>query len=305
MSATPGRSGLHRGASERTWWLLLVVVAAALGVLAWGPWERDAATGAAPLASATSKAAPTEGAGDPASPESLPTPDELSADESSPEPSLTEMSNSRAATPSVPSGTFDDETAPELFLTSEQLAAAVPAASDAAPPAPRLADTGTQPWGLPTGTTITPTGCQVAVTVVDRRPIGFATRSWAGKQVRFSQEVVLLAGSANARTAFSDLVGTVDACPRYRVVAADGTASRWEAQPALEGQGLFPSIVQQVTVADTTGTVENGYRGHLLVGNAIVTWTARTAGVATTLGPPEALADMVQERALAAVRALG
>ena len=298
MSATPGRSGRHTGTRERTWWLVLVAVALALTVLAWGPWQRGSVAVEPPLAGATSDQ--PSGEGDSASGEAVP---ETFAEQSlpSPEPSLTRTSNTRPATPILPGGQFDDRTAQGLFLSAEQLVAAVPSASDVAAPTPLPA----AGWGLPVGAVVTPSRCLVAATVVDAAPSGFSERAWAGQQVRFRQEVVLLPGPANARTAFAALVGTVDACAEYHIGAADGTGSLWDAQPAIEGGGLFQSIVQQVTVDDGTGTVENGYRGHLLVGNAIVTWTARTTGAAASLGPAESLADVVQERALAAVRSLG
>ncbi len=295
VSATRGGSGLHTAARERTWWLVLVVVALALVLLAWGPWERGSGAGEPPLAGATSDGPAQEPS---ASVEAVP---ETLAERSapSPEPSLTRTSNTRPATPNAPSGQFDERTALGLFLGVEQLAAAIPAASDASAVTPSPAG-----WGLPAGTTVSPTGCRVAATVVDAAPVGFVGRAWAGQQVRFAQEVLLLPGPADARAAFAALVGTVDTCPEYRLDAADGSATTWDAQPAIEGQGLFPSIVQQVTVDDGTGVVDNGYRGHLLVGNAIVSWTARTTGAPASLGTAESLADVVQERALAAVRSL-
>jgi len=125
------------------------------------------------------------------------------------------------------------------------------------------------------------------------------------------QEVTLLADPAAARTAFAALVTTVDRCPEYAQVTGPDTTgtdttATWTADPAIEGQGLYPSIVQPLrTTAAARDAV--GYRGHLLVGNAIVTWTVQTTGASGTdgLGPVDDLAAIVQDRALAAVRSLG
>ena len=117
--------------------------------------------------------------------------------------------------------------------------------------------------------------------------------------------MTLLADPATARTAFAALVTAVDGCPEYAQVTGTDTTAAWTADPAIEGQGLYPSIVQplRTTVA---ARVAVGYRGHLLVGNAIITWTVQTTGAAGTngLGPVGDLAALVQDRALAAARAL-
>ena len=115
---------------------------------------------------------------------------------------------------------------------------------------------------------------------------------------------------AAAREAFRALVTTVDACPEYSQVNPDVDGATWTAEPAIEGQGVYPSIVQEITHS-AEGSEVPGYRGHMLVGNAIVTWTAealadgdRDAALAT-LGDAASLSAMVQDRAQAAVRSLG
>ncbi len=149
-----------------------------------------------------------------------------------------------------------------------------------------------------------PASCQVARTVVAQPPTGYEARDWAGDAVTFRQEVTLMDAATAAHGAFATLVGTVDACAQYTEVDPVTGAGRWTTQPAVQGQGLYPSLVQQVTF-DGPVTTTNGYRGHLLVGNAIVTWTVWTTDAADTLGPPDGLAGIVQDRALAAVRAAG
>ena len=86
--------------------------------------------------------------------------------------------------------------------------------------------------------------------------------------------------------------------------------AQWTAQPAIEGQGVYPSVVLEI---DRTvgGTTVAGYQGQMLVGNTIVSWTAHALSTAAqqaalaTLGIPASLSAMVQGRAQLAVRALG
>lgn len=285
-SSTPrGQGARHPG----RWWLvaaLVLLVAAVL--LAWQPWQ----AGGLPVASPS-----------PSLP-SLPTSPAPAATSAAPVPTdeaLTPTSTSvaRPTPPRVPTGQFDATTAQGLFVTAEQLASTAPAAKGGPEATPVSA-----PWGLPAGDTVLPGSCLVARTVVATVPSGYAVRAWTAPALTFRQDVTLLGDAAAARTAFATLVETVDACPEYAQLAGDLVTERWTAQPAIEGQGLFPSLVQEVAVQAGDAS-DSGYRGHLLVGNAIVTWTARTSGPIAGLGQPDDLSAIVQDRALAAVRALG
>ncbi|KQY41947.1 sensor domain-containing protein [Cellulomonas sp. Root137] len=224
-----------------------------------------------------------------------------------PEPSSAPSSASPSVTVPGADAVFDATTAPALFVTTDDLLAEIPAAD----PEVRLQiPSGQLSWGLPIGSTIDPPECLVAATVVAMPPPWYDTLLWGNDALSFQQEVVLLADPAAAREAFRALVTTVDACPEYSQVNPDIDGATWTAEPAIEGQGVFPSIVQEVTHS-AEGSDVPGYRGHLLVGNTIVTWTAealttgdRDAALAT-LGDPADLSAMVQERAQEAVRALG
>ena len=183
---------------------------------------------------------------------------------------------------------------------------ASPAAAPTGSPRPTSTEPSVAPpgWGLPPGGSIVPASCQVARTVVATAPPGYEARDWVGGTAfSLRQEVTLLATPTDARRAFASLVGTVDACATYTEVTPGVGVGRWVTLPAVEGDGLYPSIVQQVRF-DQTAT-RNGYRGHLLVGNAIVTWTAWTTDGIDTIGPPDSLAAIMQDRALAAVQAAG
>jgi hypothetical protein len=126
----------------------------------------------------------------------------------------------------------------------------------------------------------------------------------------FEQEVLVLPDPAAAREAFRSLVTTVDACPEYQQVNPDVDSPTWKAEPAIEGQGVYPSIVQEILLS-AEGSDVPGYRGHMLVGNTIVTWTAEalTTGdpdqALATLGDAATLSAMVQDRARSAVQSLG
>lgn len=236
------------------------------------------------------------------------------------EPSVTPTVTSPTPAPSSPPGSaspsvavpgadavFDPTTALALFVTADDLLAEIPAAD---PEVQLQIPSGQLSWGLPIGSTIEPPECLVAATVVAMPPPWYDTRLWGNDTLSFQQEVVLLADPAAAREAFRTLVTTVDACPEYSQVNPDIDGATWTAEPAIEGQGVYPSIVQEVTHSGEGSDVP-GYRGHLLVGNTIVTWTAealttgdRDAALAT-LGDPADLAAMVQETAQEAVRALG
>ncbi|WP_421732884.1 hypothetical protein [Cellulomonas sp.] len=236
------------------------------------------------------------------------------------EPSLTPSTTVTTPQPTMPPGTpspsvavpgadavFDPTTGLTLFVDAADLVAQIPAAE---PEVQQQITSGQRPWGLPIGSTIEPPECLVAATVVAVPPPWFDTLMWGNDALAFQQEVVLLADPAAAREAFRTLVTTVDACPEYSQVNPDIDGATWTAEPAIEGQGVFPSIVQEVTHS-AEGSDVPGYRGHLLVGNTIVTWTAEalTAGdrqaALATLGDPDDLAAMVQEQAQTAVRSLG
>ena len=236
--------------------------------------------------------------------------------ETEPTPTATVTVTEPTAVPTTPSpsvpppgsdAVFDATTAPGLFVTSAELLADVPAAE---PEVQQQIASGQLPWGLPTGSTVDPPECTLAVTVVYTPPSWFDALMWGNDDLSFEQEVVLMPDPAAAREAFRALVTTVDACPEYSQVNPDIDGATWTAEPAIEGQGVYPSIVQEITHS-AEGSEIPGYRGHMLVGNTIVTWTAealadgdRDAALAT-LGDAASLSAMVQDRAQAAVRSLG
>jgi hypothetical protein len=234
--------------------------------------------------------------------------------ETEPTPTLTVTEPTEAPTtqsPSVPppgsDAVFDPSTALGLFVTSADLLADVPAAE---PEIAQELTSGQLPWGLPMGATVDPPECTTAVTVVATPPAWFDALSWGNDAMWFEQEVVLLPDPAAARDAFRALVTTVDACPEYSQVNPGYDSPTWMAEPAIEGQGVYPSIVQEITHS-AEGSDIPGYRGHMLVGNTIVTWTAEAFAegdrdvALATLGDPESLSAMVQDRAQSAVRSLG
>lgn len=281
------------------WWVVVTLVALATVLVAWRPWEvgdeasEPDAIGAAAGAVATTTP-PTPGPSAPPTAKLTPPP--------TPDPTLTSTSNV-LTTPEPPGATavFDATTATGLFVTADQLAAGVPAASEAG-----VTPRAMPGWGLATGSEVVPGRCLLVRTVVGQEPVGYDARGWTGTGLTYAQSLTLLKDSAAARTAFATLVGRVDACPEYSVTDPSGDPERWQVEAAIEGQGLYPSIVQEVTVQPGIGQLR-GFRGHLLVGNAVVSWTALTADddVAGALGSADDLSAMVQDRALAAVRALG
>ncbi|WP_456789107.1 hypothetical protein [Cellulomonas sp. P5_C5] len=224
-----------------------------------------------------------------------------------PEPTVAPTTQSPSVPPPGSDALFDATTAPALFVTSAELLDDVPAAE---PEVPQLITSGQLPWGLPLGSTVDPPECTVAVTVVATPPSWFDALMWGNDAMSFEQEIVLLPDPAAAREAFRALVTAVDACPEYSQVNPDIDGATWTVEPAIEGQGIYPSIVQEITHS-AEGSEIPGYRGHMLVGNTIVTWTAealtdggREAALAT-LGDAASLSAMVQDRAQSAVRALG
>lgn len=294
-SAAPPRDA-GRGRPRVPWWVLFVVLAAAVVALAWQPWASGGASVAAPTPALSS-----------AGPLPVPVPSPSATDDAavpsvppSPDSTLTSTSNTvpTAPPPTFPGSAtaFDEAGALELFVTADQLASTILAAADGVVP---VAAPG---WGLPTGSVVTPGPCLVARTIVTRAPVGFVARQWTGAGLTYEEQVALLGDPTAARAAFATLVGQVDACPQYTQSGAGG--GTWTTQPAVEGQGLYPSIVQQVAF-EGSGRQTEGFRGHLLVGNAIVTWTTLTAGDLEGLGAVEDLSAIVQDRALAAVRASG
>ncbi|MBO0901015.1 hypothetical protein J1G43_13690 [Cellulomonas sp. zg-ZUI22] len=276
-ASRPGRR------TGRWWWLGVVAVVVVI-VLVWRPWVSDPP--AVPVApSPTAVTTPTPAA----SPSAAPT----------------------VTTPAPVPGAdavFDETTAASLLATSADLESKVPAAVDGVT---RRVEPGTVPWGLPEGSRVDPESCTTAVTVVGTAPTHHDATAWGNEEMTFVEDVVVLLDAAAARASFRALVTVVDECPRYALLDADGGRTTWTAEPALEGQGVFPAIVQEITVR--TGEDDETRQqttGHVLVGNAIVTWTATALraeardDAQAALGTPAELSAMVEQRALSAVRAL-
>ena len=285
MSGTappPGPDGADRPgrttSSHGWWWLALAVAALALVVLLVAePWSIQ--TEPVPTAAAS------------------PTPTAI-------QPSATP---SVSVAPPGSDAVFDATTSLGLFVTASDLVDDVPAAK---PGVDELVTSGQVPWGLPPGTVVEPAACVLAVTVVGQPPSFYDVRRWGNPAMDFEQGVTVLPDPAAAREAFRELVTTIDGCPTYREVNAGVEGAQWTARPAIEGQGVYPSVVLEVD-RTSAGLTVPGYRGEMLVGNTIVSWTAQalTAGptdaALATLGDPESLSTMVQGRAQLAVRALG
>lgn len=270
--------------ARRGWWaaVLLAVVLVGVVTLVWRPWLDPAA---APVPSTDAVASATVG----------------------PTPSPAPPAASSALPAPGADAVFDATTAATLFATSADLQGAVPAAAGGVT---RGVEPGAHPWGLPEGATVEPASCTAAITVVSAPPLHHDVSSWVADDLRFDQDVVLLLDAAAARAAFRALVTTVDECPRYTQSVPGVDGATWTADPALEGQGVFPAIVHDVT-ATVEGDTHEQTTGHLLVGNAILTWTATAldaedrAQAREALGEPRDLGAMVERRALAAVRGLG
>lgn len=294
---------------RRSWWWVVVVTAAGLAVLLLvvQPWQSHETE---PVVVPTT-AAPTRTDAGGLTPGT------------SPSPTVAPVPGQDAE--------FDDDALHLLFLRPSELRSVVPAAQDGVTPGIRP---GELAWGLPEGATVDPARCTVAVTVVEEAPPGFDARSWSNDAMDYTQTLTRLDDAQEAQDAFRELVTAVDGCPTYAQVDAPqdaatgdgatgdpgagdpgagdaGADARWDAQPAIEGQGTYPSIVQEV-VRVAGGSRTPTYRGHLLVGNVIVSWTAAAladgdddAARLATLGTPEALSMMVQDRARLAVQSLG
>ncbi|WP_028047691.1 hypothetical protein [Cellulomonas sp. URHE0023] len=277
--SSDGTEGSRRRPPAHGWWWLAVAVGAfaLLVLLVAEPWSVE--TEPIPTAVAS------------------PTPSDLP---SAPTPSV-------SVAPPGSDAAFDATTSMGLFVTAADLVADVPAAETGVD---ELVASGQVPWGLPTGTVVEPVTCVLAVTVVAEPPSFYDVRRWGNTAMDFEQEVTVLPDPAAAREAFRELVTTIDACPSYREVTTGVESAFWTAQPAIEGQGVYPSVVLQVDRTSAGSTVP-AYQGQMLVGNTIVSWTAQTFSTGTredglaTLGDPESLSAMVQERAQLAVRALG
>ncbi|GEL95503.1 sensor domain-containing protein [Cellulomonas composti] len=278
------------------WWALVVVLLAGVLLLVVQPWSPHETEPVLPTDSGTVSIRPSPTPPYPPTPSPTPTP--------TPTPTGPEVPGEDAV--------FDSATQARLFVREKRLMADVPAAKDGVEP--RIVS-GELDWGLPAGSSVLPARCTTAVTVVPEPPTGFDARSWGNDDMQFFQTVTRLPDAATARAAFRDLVSTLDGCPRYEQVNPSTDGASWVAEPAIEGQGVYPSVVAQ-RVQSAEGHATPQYEGHMLVGNVIVSWTASAAGAPAdedldvpgqlaTLGSAESLSLMVQDRAQAAVAALG
>lgn len=223
-----------------------------------------------------------------------------------PSPSVSAGSTTSAPTvlPTVQAPELDATTATALLLDRDELEEALPGDEplSAWPVLPWA-------WGMPEGSRIEPERCTTARTVVSTAPLVYEVRGWDGPSVRVRQEVAVVADPDAAADAFRALVATVDSCPEYTQVNQGVDGASWSGEPATEAQGRFPSLWQEIEHTAEGATVP-GYRGHLLVGNAIVTWTAEVIGGAgrdelvDRLGEGAALDTLAQRRASEAAAAL-
>ena len=201
---------------------------------------------------------------------------------------------------------FDAITLATLFVSAEDLAAAIPPSTS--PLVPEIS-TGPATWGLPAGSTIDPSMCTVASTVVDQPPVGYDARSWSDPAVSIVQRITLLADAPTAEAAFRVLVTTVDACPVYRQVSPGAVGSTTNASPATEAQGAYPSLVQRTELIAGAAS-EPQLHGHMLIGNVIVTWTASalashgSPGDVSVLGSGARIDAMIQAVAARAAASL-
>lgn len=277
---------------RRWWWLVAAAVVLGLVLVVAQPWA-DVETEP------------------PILPTSPPAPETSSAPVPEPTPSATPSDAATEGTAPDFTGSdavFDDASMRRLFVQRVVVQGTVPAASDGLRVRTRPGDV---PWGMAEGDTVKPAACTTAVTVVAERPPGFVSRSDEDTDVVFAQSVTRLDDAAAATSAFADLVETVDRCPTYREVDAAGPVTTYTTEAAVEGQDPFPTIVQEVVVTRPDEVLAT-YRGYLLVGNTIVSWSAAARHVdpddvgaaLATLGTPEALSAMMQTQALAAVQAV-
>lgn len=223
-----------------------------------------------------------------------------------PSPSVSAGSTTAAPTvlPTVQAPQLDATSAAGLLLDREELEEALPGDDplSAWPVLPWA-------WGIPEGSRVEPERCTVARTVVSAAPVAYEVRGWDGPSVRVRQEVAVVADPGAAADAFRTLVATVDSCPEYTQVNQGVDGATWTGEPATEAQGRFPSLWQEIEHA-AEGTTAPGYRGHLLVGNAIVTWHAEVTGGAgraelvDLLGDGATLDTLVQRRASGVAAAL-
>ena len=284
----PGPGTTSDGAGHRShgwWWFVALAAVLVLVLIVVEPWaEHETEPASAGSVPAGSVSAVSDVPGGPPSSELVPSPAPVPGQDA----------------------VFDATTMASLFVTPIDLMAAVPAAADGVRPGLAQRDVA---WGLPEGATVVPASCTTALTVVADEPDEFDTRSLRSDEFSWDQQVALLPDSAVAGDAFADLVATVDACPNY--LQTGPVRTRWLAEPALEGPGAYPSIVQVVT-RNSAGVSAPSYHGHMLVGNTIVTWTAtslltgESKDVAlASLGDPTSLNAMVQARAQQAVEKVG
>ncbi|MCG7285064.1 sensor domain-containing protein [Cellulomonas sp. ACRRI] len=266
----PGGAAPRR---DRAWpWLLVLVLAVAAGVLlAWRPWApapqpRD--EGPAATATPTDTGAATPSPTAPSAP---------AADETA----------------------FDAGSAPALFLTVDELAAAVPLAAGQF-----LADAEEARWGLPERSTVDPSSCTPAVTTTSHEPDVFLLRFASGDAVTVVQSVLVLPDAAAARTAFDELVGTLEDCPAYQQTNPGTDGGAWTAEPPETEDGAVPTVVRRLTLA-AEGATSPEVEVTALAGNALVTTTASGVDPATEPADAATLVEVSRSSAQRALAGLG
>lgn len=128
---------------------------------------------------------------------------------------------------------------------------------------------------VPPANTQNPPQCDVAALLVGLGTSGFVRQDTNSAAGRLQQTVHLFADAAQAESAYDAVQDRASTCPTVTTDYVDaGDPHSVEVSSTADTSGTLPSFAQDVAhSADSFWTTE-GYTGYVLVGNAVVHWSA-------------------------------
>ncbi|MBD7981120.1 hypothetical protein [Oerskovia merdavium] len=128
---------------------------------------------------------------------------------------------------------------------------------------------------VPPANTQSPANCDIAAILSGLGTSGYALQDTLSPGGRLQQEVHLFADAAAADAAYAIVQDRASSCPSVTIDYVEaGDPISVEVSGTADTTGTFPSLAQDTRLSADAYWVTEGYNGYVLVGNAIVHWSA-------------------------------
>ncbi|WP_336708594.1 hypothetical protein [Oerskovia sp. USHLN155] len=131
---------------------------------------------------------------------------------------------------------------------------------------------------VPPANTQSPADCDIAAILAGLGTSGYALQDTISPGGRVQQEAHLFADAAAAESAYAIVQDRAASCPTVTIDYVEaGDPINVEVSGTADTTGTFPSLAQDARLSADAYWVTEGYNGYVLVGNAIVHWSADAA----------------------------